>query len=77
VPRVSDAGGADPGASLDDLVEWGARVHAALFVVRGGLELERERVVREANELGAAVLGEPVAASVGRVRELIERALGT
>jgi hypothetical protein len=51
-------------------------VHAALFVVKGGLETERERVVREAGELGAAVLEEPpVGASVSLVRRRVEDAL--
>ena len=76
LPRVSAAGRAEPGSSLDELADWGARVHAALFVVKGGLETERERVVREAGELGAAVLEEPpVGASVSLVRRRLEDAL--
>jgi chromosome segregation ATPase len=76
LPRLSAAGRAEPGSSLDELAEWGARVHAALFVVKGGLETERERVVREAGELGAAVLEEPpVGASVSLVRRRVEDAL--
>ncbi|HEY6032477.1 MAG TPA: hypothetical protein VIU44_18050 [Gaiellaceae bacterium] len=56
------------------LIEWTSRARAALFVAAGGLETERERIVREANELGAAVLGEAdLAASVRLVRERIER----
>jgi chromosome segregation ATPase len=77
-PRVSESGKADPGAELGELVDWGGRAHAALFVVRGGLALERERVVREAGELGTIVLGEQVGgAGVGAVTQLIERALRT
>jgi chromosome segregation ATPase len=76
LPRVSEAGRAEPGSSLAELADWGARVHAALFVVKGGLETERERVVREAGELGAAVLDEPpVGASVAHVRRRLEAAL--
>lgn len=76
-PRVSEAGRAGPGPGLGGLAEWGSRAHAALFVVRGGLEAERERVAREASELGAAVLGEPpLGASVAAVRRRVEQALG-
>lgn len=72
-PRVSESGREQPGTGLAALVEWGARVHAALFVVRGGLESERERVVLEASTLGAAVLGEQLAgSSVALVRKRLE-----
>jgi hypothetical protein len=54
VPRLSDSGARAPGTSLDEIDEWGARAHAALFVVRGGLEGEREKVVLEANVLAAS-----------------------
>lgn len=61
-------------AGLAALLEWTSRARAALFVAAGGLETERERLVREANELGAAVLGESsVVTSVRLVRERIER----
>jgi len=36
-------------------------VHVALLVVRGQLDVERDRLVREANELGSVVLGEELA----------------
>ena len=76
VPRLSDSGRAVPGSSLAEIEEWGARAHAALFVVRGGLESERERVVQEANALAAAALGEQLAgASVALVRRRLEEAL--
>jgi hypothetical protein len=72
-PRVSESGREQPGADLPELVEWGARVHTALFVVRGGLESERERIVVEANTLGAAVFGEQLAgSSVALVRRQLE-----
>ena len=65
-----------PGQTLEEIVEWAARAHAALFVVRGGLESERERVVLEANALAAAVLGEDVGgASVALVRQRLEQTL--
>jgi hypothetical protein len=73
VPRVSHSGRAVPGASLDEIEEWGARAHAALFVVRGSLEGERERLVVEANALAAATfVDQGGAASVALVRRRIE-----
>lgn len=72
--RISAAAAAPPAPGLRGLVDWAARVRTALFVVRGGLETERERIVREANELGASALGEPVVAtSVSLVRRRLER----
>jgi chromosome segregation ATPase len=75
VPRLSDSGRAAPGRSLADIDEWAARAHAALFVVRGGLESEREKVVLEANALAAAALGEADGASVALVRRRLEQSL--
>jgi hypothetical protein len=75
VPRVSDSGRAAPGRSLADIDEWGARAHAALFIVRGGLESEREKLVFEANALSAAALGEADGASVALVRRRLEASL--
>jgi len=74
MPRLSRQVGEKPGQGLEALAEWGAAAHAALLVVRGGLETERERIVREANELGSAALGEPLGATrVAAVRERLER----
>lgn len=76
LPGVSDSGRAPPESDLDGLAAWAERVRAALLVVRSGLEGERERLVREASELGAAVLGEPVGgSSVELVRRRVEQAL--
>ena len=73
-PRV--AGPEPPAPGLDALADWGSRAHAAVFVARSGLETERERIVREANELEASVLGEPLyATSVSLVRERLEQRL--
>jgi chromosome segregation ATPase len=59
----------------EDEVDWTSRARAALFVAAGSLETERERVVREANELAAAALGDPASAtSVSLVRARIEQA---
>jgi hypothetical protein len=72
-PRVS-RGATEPGPGLAGTIDWGGRARAALFVARAGLDAERERVVREANELAAGALGEAVAAtSVAGVRERLER----
>lgn len=74
VPRLSASGRVVPGGSLAAIEEWGARAHAALFVVRGGLETERERIVLEANALATAALGEQVAgSSVALVRKRLEQ----
>lgn len=57
----------------DSTVGWAARVETALFVARSGLETERERIVRQANELAAGALGEPLfATSASLVRERLE-----
>jgi hypothetical protein len=77
VPRVSESGRSTPGTSLAGIEEWGARAHAALFVVRGGLENERERIVLEANTLAAAALGDQAGgSSVALVRRRLEESLG-
>jgi chromosome segregation protein len=56
------------------VASWAARAQAALFVARSGLEARREAVIRQANELGASALGEPlVSASVSLVRERLEQ----
>ncbi len=73
VPRLSKEGAGEPSPGLDGAEEWSSRARAALLLVRSGLETERERVVREANELGASALGEPLAAtSVSGVRQRLE-----
>jgi chromosome segregation ATPase len=74
--RITE-GATDPGRSLEEVEEWGARARAALFVVQGTLETERERIVAEANALGAAVLGETLGvSSVALVRRRLEEHLG-
>ena len=75
--RISREGAVDPRPGLAGVVAWASKARAALFVVRGALDGERERVVRQANELGASALGEPLyATSVTRVRERLEAASG-
>lgn len=71
--RVTEAARREPGATLDELEDWGGQVRSALFVARGTLETERERIVVEANALGSAVLGETLgASSVAVVRRRLE-----
>ncbi len=78
VARVAEAAGRAPGATLDELDDWGGRVRSALFVARGTLEAERERIVTEANVLGASVLGEQLgASSVALVRRRLEAHLAS
>ena len=77
IDRVSETGREPAPGRLEGLPDWTSRVHVALFVVRGQLEQQRERLVREASELGGAVLGEAVAgSSVALVRRRLEEALG-
>ena len=71
--RLADGARRDPGATLEELDDWGGQVRSALFVARGTLESERERIVVEANVLGASVLGEQLGASgVALVRRRLE-----
>ena len=72
-PRLSESGRSMPGRTLSGIEEWAARAHAALFVVRGGLDSERERLVAEANALAAVLLGDQGGgSSVSLVRQRIE-----
>ena len=74
-PRLAGDAGVEPGPGLAGVAEWSSRARAALFVARGGLVAERDAVVRQANELGALVLGEPLsAASPGAVARRVEQA---
>jgi colicin import membrane protein len=74
--RISAAGKDEPGESLAALTSWADRAGTALLAVRVGLDGERERIVREANELGGSVLGEALGgSSVSVVRRRLEHAL--
>lgn len=76
-PRLPVLGNAAADAGLVGIETWGGRARGALLVARGGLDTERERLVTEANTLGAAVLAEPLgASSVALVRRRLEQALG-
>jgi chromosome segregation ATPase len=62
------------GATDNDLIEWASTKHAELFVALGQLDTQRERVIREANELATALLGEPTFGSTpAQVLSRIER----
>jgi DNA repair exonuclease SbcCD ATPase subunit len=75
-PRLAEDAGRTPGEGLDGVIEWSTTARAALLVARGGLAGERDAVIRQANELGALVLGEPVAAaSAAVVARRVEREL--
>jgi chromosome segregation ATPase len=74
-PRLTEQAASDPLPGLPGIVEWGSAARAALFVARGGLSSEREAVIRQANELGSKLLGEPLLAAkpatvLRRVEEL-------
>ena len=62
-PRLAEQAGAEPRPGLAGVAAWAGNARAALFVARGALASERDAVIRQANELGALVLGEPLTAS--------------
>jgi hypothetical protein len=66
-----------PSPDLDGALEWSSRARGALLLQRSGLARERDEVVREATELLASVLGDPLTATgVAGMRERLARALG-
>jgi hypothetical protein len=66
-----------PGEGPTALADWASRAHAALFVASGSVDTQRERVIREANELATAILGEPTYGStVAQARARVEIARG-
>ena len=66
-PGLTDQAGLEPADDLAELGRWTTEARAALFVARGQLATQREQLIRQANELGAAVLGEPLSASSAAV----------
>jgi DNA repair exonuclease SbcCD ATPase subunit len=62
-PRLAEQAGAQPVPGLTGVGEWASGARAALVVARSSLASERDALIRQANELGALVLGEPVLAS--------------
>ena len=76
LPRISESEDLRPGDSLEELEQWGLLARSALLVSRGTLEAEHERLVLEANELAALVLGDSSAgSSVTLVRRRLEEAV--
>ena len=76
-PRIAEDAGKEPGPSLDGVEAWSEVARASLFVAKGQLSAEREAVIRQANELGALVLGEPLSAmGAGALTRRVEQALG-
>jgi chromosome segregation ATPase len=53
------------------LADWASRAHADAFVAAGQIDAERERIIREANELASMLLGEPTYGST--VAQAVER----
>ena len=48
-----------PGEGPRALVDWASHAHAELFVAAGYIDTQRERTIREANELASMLTGEP------------------
>ncbi len=68
---------AAPAGGLHGLLDWAARAHGALLVFHAALATERDKVVREATELVASVLGEPLTSTgAAGVRLRLARAFG-
>jgi hypothetical protein len=76
-PRLTEDAVACPGPAPEGLAEWGTQVRAALLVARSQLVAERDAVVRQANELGAVLLGEEIPpTSAAALARRVERELG-
>jgi septal ring factor EnvC (AmiA/AmiB activator) len=75
-PKVR--GVAAPQGGLAGTLEWASHARGALLLQHAALAADREEIVREASELAAGVLGEPLAA-VGAegLRERLSRARPT
>jgi len=61
--RLTEQAASNPLPGLAGVIEWGSAARAALFVARGRLSSERDAVIRQANELGSVLLGEPLLAT--------------
>lgn len=76
-PALGERAGAAPVPGLAAVARWATDARAALFVARGQLAARREALIRQANELGSVVLGEPLAASsAAGVARRVEREAG-
>ena len=59
-PRISQTVAAASLEGLGAVSDWGVSVRAALAVAWSGAASERDGALRQANELGTAILGESV-----------------
>lgn len=75
-PRLASRVPEPPDPGLEGVTDWASRADGALLLARSGLDDEREAVVREANELAAAVLGDSTPAGVHQIRERVQAAIG-
>jgi hypothetical protein len=58
------------------VLDWAARARGELLLAHAALATERDKIVREATELVASVLGEPlVSTGAAGLRERLERAI--
>jgi DNA repair exonuclease SbcCD ATPase subunit len=73
-PRIRDV--PTPGDGLAGTLDWASQARGALLLERSNLARDREEIVREANELTASLLGEPlVSSAVAGLRERLALAL--
>ncbi len=68
---------APPATGLHGLLDWASQARGELIVAHAALATERDTIVREATELLAGALGEPLAGTgVAGVRDRLSEALG-
>jgi chromosome segregation ATPase len=68
---------ASPSSGVDALLDWAPRARAAAFLARTNVDLQRDKLIREAEEAAASVLGESFAgSSLAVVRQRLERPSG-
>ncbi len=63
LPQLAGVAGETPSAGLHGVSAWATGARAALLVARSGLAVQRDAVVRQVNELGSAIVGEPIVAT--------------
>jgi hypothetical protein len=75
-PRLAREAGRRPEPGLSGVAAWASGARATLLVARNAVATERDLVIRQANELGSIVLGEPlIASSAALVAQQVEAAL--
>ena len=78
-PRIATVPPGPPGLDgvLGSVIEWASRARGDLLLAHAGLATERDKVVREATELVASAVGEPLPGTgVAGVRARLGRATG-